>query len=120
MFFPKHKPAATPARARAAGLDGLPRRTFRMSMGGLTVLGLAAFVAVAACVLVMRSRAPDAPRSFRTPAAWVVAPFAIAGCLYLFWSLPSSTQLYFLLWNLAGLAVYFLYARPRAVAGQVA
>lgn len=38
------------------------------------------------------------------------------GCLYLFWSLPSSTQFYFLLWNVAGLLVYFLYARPRAVA----
>ncbi|PAX07163.1 amino acid permease [Sphingomonas lenta] len=77
---------------------------------------LAAFVAVAVCVLVMRSRAPDAPRSFRTPLAMVVAPAAVLGCLYLFWSLPSSTQFYFLLWNVAGLLVYFLYARPRAVA----
>ena len=77
---------------------------------------LAAFIAVAVCVMVMRSRAPDAPRSFRTPLAGVVAPAAVLGCLYLFWSLPSSTQLYFLLWNLFGLAVYFLYARPRALA----
>ena len=24
---------------------------------------------------------------------------AIGGCMYLFWSLPSTTQLYFLIWN---------------------
>lgn len=78
---------------------------------------LAAFVAVAVCVMVMRRRDPGGPRSFRTPLAWVVAPAAVLGCAYLFWSLPSSTQFYFLLWNLGGLAVYFLYARPRAVAG---
>jgi APA family basic amino acid/polyamine antiporter len=79
---------------------------------------LAAFVAVAVCVLVTRRRDPTGERAFRTPLAWVVAPFAILGCLYLFWSLPSSTQLYFGLWNLLGLAFYFLYARPRAVAGR--
>ena len=78
---------------------------------------LAAFVAVAVCVLVMRRRDPAGARAFRTPLAWVVAPFAIAGCLYLFWSLPGTTQLYFGLWNLGGLAVYLLYARSRAVAG---
>jgi APA family basic amino acid/polyamine antiporter len=79
---------------------------------------LAAFLAVAVCVLVLRRREPGAARAFRTPLVWVVAPFAILGCVYLFWSLPSSTQLYFLLWNLGGLAVYFAYARPRAVAGR--
>ncbi|WP_436430584.1 amino acid permease, partial [Enterococcus faecium] len=35
---------------------------------------LCAFVAVAACVLVLRRREPDARRPFRTPLAWVVAP----------------------------------------------
>lgn len=74
---------------------------------------LTAFVAVAVCMLVMRRRAPDMARPFRTPAAWVVGAGAILGCLYLFISLPTRTQLWFLGWNLVGLAVYFLYARRR-------
>ena len=77
---------------------------------------LAAFVAVCTCVLVMRRRAPDAPRTFRTPAAAIIAPAGILGCLYLFWSLPLRTELYFLCWNAFGLLIYFAYARPRALA----
>ena len=75
---------------------------------------LAAFVAVCLCMLVMRRRAPDAPRTFRTPLPWVVGVGGILGCLYLFVSLPSKTQLYFFAWNALGLLVYFLYARGRA------
>ena len=80
---------------------------------------LAAFVAVSVSMLVMRVRAPDAERRFRTPAAWPVGLFAIAGCLYLFYSLPATTQLYFALWNVAGLAVYLLYGARRAQSGRV-
>ncbi|RHW18257.1 amino acid permease [Sphingomonas gilva] len=77
---------------------------------------LAAFTAVSVCMLIMRRRAPDAPRTFRTPLPWVVGGIAILGCAYLFISLPVKTQLWFLIWNVAGLAVYFLYARRRALA----
>jgi APA family basic amino acid/polyamine antiporter len=45
---------------------------------------LTAFAAVCVCMLVMRRRAPAAERRFRTPAAWPVGLFGIAGCLYLF------------------------------------
>jgi APA family basic amino acid/polyamine antiporter len=76
---------------------------------------LCAFIAVAACVLVSRHRHPDARRPFRTPVAWVIAPLAILGCLYLFISLSGRTQAFFFAWNAAGLVVYFLYARPRAL-----
>lgn len=79
---------------------------------------LAAFTAVAACMLVLRRREPDRPRSFRTPLAWVVGPLAIAGCLYLFFSLPSRTQLYFALWNVVGLVAYVAYGRRNAVLGK--
>jgi APA family basic amino acid/polyamine antiporter len=75
---------------------------------------LCAFIAVAACVLVSRRRDPDARRPFRTPLAIVVAPLAIAGCLYLFTSLQVRTQVAFFGWNAFGLLVYFLYARRRA------
>ena len=79
---------------------------------------LAAFIAVCVCMLVLRRRAPDAPRTFRTPLPWVVGPVGIAGCCYLLFSLPAKTQIWFACWNVAGLAVYFLYARSRAVAGK--
>jgi APA family basic amino acid/polyamine antiporter len=62
----------------------------------------------------MRRRAPDAPRSFRTPLAPLVGTVAIGGCIYLFFSLPSRTELFFLGWNVLGLVVYFIYGRPRA------
>jgi APA family basic amino acid/polyamine antiporter len=79
---------------------------------------LTAFAAVALCMLVLRRRAPGAERKFRTPLAWPVGLFAILGCAYLFYSLPSSTQLYFLVAQVVGLAIYFLYGWRRSVAGR--
>jgi APA family basic amino acid/polyamine antiporter len=78
---------------------------------------LAAFIAVSLCMLIMRRRAPDMARAYRTPAAWVVGPIAILGCLYLFVSLPQKTQAWFFVWNAVGLVAYFLTmgARSRAV-----
>ncbi|WP_375272310.1 amino acid permease [Sphingomonas sp.] len=75
---------------------------------------LAAFTAVCVAMLVMRRRAPDAPRTFRAPAAWPVGIVGVLGCLYLFSSLPSRTQLYFVLWNALGLVLYFAWGRRRA------
>ncbi|GAB1595379.1 amino acid permease [Lysobacter claricitrinus] len=76
---------------------------------------LAAFVAVAACLLVLRVRDPQRARVFRTPAAWIVGPIAILGCLYLFYSLPHRTQYWFLIWNAIGVAVYLLFGRRGSV-----
>jgi APA family basic amino acid/polyamine antiporter len=78
---------------------------------------LTAFAAVGLCLLVLRRRAPHADRPFRTPAAWLVGLGAIFGCLYLFLSLPTKTQLWFGCWNLLGLVVYFAYARRNAAKG---
>ncbi|WP_344708034.1 amino acid permease [Sphingomonas swuensis] len=75
---------------------------------------LAAFVAVCAAMLVLRRRSPDAERKFRAPLAMLIGPAGILGCLYLFWSLPQKTQLYFLIWNALGLVVYLVYAHGRA------
>ncbi len=76
---------------------------------------LCAFIAVAACVLVMRRRDPSARRPFRTPLAWVIAPAAILGCIYLFTSLQSVTQVSFFVWNGIGLVIYFLFGRARSL-----
>jgi APA family basic amino acid/polyamine antiporter len=62
-------------------------------------------------MLVLRNKAPNAPRPFRTPAAPVVAWGAILGCTYLFVSLPLVTKVTFVIWNVIGIAVYFVYAR---------
>jgi APA family basic amino acid/polyamine antiporter len=76
---------------------------------------LAAFIAVAVCLLVLRKRDPARPRVFRTPLAWVVGPIAILGCLYLFWSLPRTTQVWFLAWNVIGVVAYLAYGRSRSL-----
>ncbi|GAA4009809.1 amino acid permease [Sphingomonas humi] len=75
---------------------------------------LAAFIAVCAAMLVLRWREPDTKRTFRAPAAMLIGPLGILGCLYLFWSLPQKTQLYFLLWNLIGVVVYVVWAQHQA------
>ena len=75
---------------------------------------LLAFIAVSVCMLILRRREPNWERVYRTPMAWVVGPAAILGCLYLFWSLPTKTRLFFLAWNLIGLAVYFILRRRTA------
>ena len=72
---------------------------------------LAAFTAVSVCLLVLRKRDPARPRVFRTPLACVVAPIAIFGCLYLFCSLPRTTQFWFLVWNAIGVVAYLAYGR---------
>jgi len=78
---------------------------------------LTAFIAVAVCMLVMRHRAPDAPRRFRTPLAWPVGIFAILGCLYLLYSLPVRTQLWFLGAHVVGIVIYLVYGARRSAAG---
>lgn len=72
---------------------------------------LIAFTSVAVCMLILRVKKPDMPRGFRTPAAWVIGPVSILGCLYLLFSLPRQTLLWFTVWIIAGLVVYFAYSR---------
>ncbi len=79
---------------------------------------LTAFIAVSACMLIMRRRAPNAPRTFRTPLAWPVGLFAIAGCAYLFISLPQTTQIYFVCAQLIGLIIYLAYGARHSLAGR--
>jgi basic amino acid/polyamine antiporter, APA family len=91
-----------------AGLAPLSEIASLANAGTLT-----AFAAVSLCLLVLRRTEPDRPRLFRTSLAWVVAPAAILGCVYLFWNLQAKTQLFFAAWNLAGLACYFAWRAAR-------
>jgi APA family basic amino acid/polyamine antiporter len=81
---------------------------------------LAAFVAVCAAMLVLRRREPDTNRTFRTPLPWVVGLGGIAGCLYLFISLPVRTQLFFLAAQVIGLVLYAIYGSRAAERARVA
>jgi APA family basic amino acid/polyamine antiporter len=75
---------------------------------------LTAFIAVCAAMLAMRRRDPDAKRTFRTPLPRITGAIGIFGCAYLFYSLPTYTQEWFLIWNGAGLVLYFLFAANNA------
>ena len=75
---------------------------------------LAAFVAVCAAMLVMRRREPDRVRRFTTPAPWFVGLAGIAGCIYLFVSLPVQTQKFFFVAQLIGVILYWVYGSRRA------
>jgi len=76
---------------------------------------LAAFIAVALSLIVLRRREPARPRVFRAPFGIAVACFCIAGCVYLFLNgLPRFTQIWFVLWNAGGLALYLAYGVRRS------
>ncbi len=77
---------------------------------------LIAFVAVGACLMVLRRTAPEAPRLFRCPTPYLVGTGAILGCLYLLYSLPAATLLRFLGWNAIGLVAYVAYGRRHSIA----
>ncbi|MGB3379191.1 amino acid permease [Allopontixanthobacter sediminis] len=79
---------------------------------------LYAFMMVAIAVMLLRKSAPDAKRSFRTPALWFVGPATIAGCIFLFANLPFEAMLVLPVWGVIGLVVYFGYSRSRSHLGK--
>ncbi len=70
---------------------------------------LFAFALVAIGVMILRRTQPERERHFRTPAVWIVAPLATAGCVFLFTQLSGYTELMFLAWAAIGLVVYYFY-----------
>ncbi|HEX8571137.1 MAG TPA: amino acid permease [Allosphingosinicella sp.] len=99
--------------AALAGIVPLDELAALANAGTLT-----AFIAVCVCMLIMRVRAPEAERRFRTPLPWVVGIGGILGCLYLLYSLPWTTQRYFLIAQIVGLLIYFAYGARRSVASR--
>jgi APA family basic amino acid/polyamine antiporter len=81
---------------------------------------LIAFISVGVCLIVLRRTAPDMPRLFRCPAAYLVGALTVAGCLYLLASLPTATLGRFVIWNVVGLVIYFAYGRRKSDAGRPA
>jgi basic amino acid/polyamine antiporter, APA family len=79
---------------------------------------LFAFAMVAIAVFVLRRTDPSRKRPFRTPAIALVAPLAVLGCLYLFFSLSGYTLALFAGWAIIGLVVYFTYSRHHSHLGR--
>jgi APA family basic amino acid/polyamine antiporter len=79
---------------------------------------LFAFAMVAFAVMVLRKTDPHRVRPFRTPAVGIVAPLAILGCIYLFFSLSGYTLALFAGWAIIGLVVYFTYSRSHSHVGR--
>jgi APA family basic amino acid/polyamine antiporter len=84
---------------------------------------LSAFIVICGSVLILRVRKPQLPRSFRTPALWLVAPAGMLFSLFLIigwpWiengqlhfpgGLPAVTIWRFVVWMALGLVIYFGY-----------
>jgi APA family basic amino acid/polyamine antiporter len=87
--------------------------------GSLVSIGtLLAFVIVSIGVLVLRIREPHLPRTFKTPAVWVVAPLGALSALYLMIALPWRTWERLIIWFVIGMVIYFLYGVRRSKLGQ--
>jgi APA family basic amino acid/polyamine antiporter len=75
---------------------------------------LAAFIATALAVMVLRRTRPELERPFTTPVVWLIGPAAVLGCAYLFTSLSAKTITFFFAWNAVGVVVYLLYGRAKS------
>ncbi|MDP2129587.1 MAG: amino acid permease [Erythrobacter sp.] len=79
---------------------------------------LYAFAMVALAVMVLRRKRPDVKRPFRVMGLWVIAPAAMAGCLFLFFNLPFEAMIVLPVWTVAGVLMYFVYGRSRSHLGR--
>jgi APA family basic amino acid/polyamine antiporter len=79
---------------------------------------LLAFIIVCAAVLILRFRRPDAPRPFRCPALYVVAPLGVLVNVLMMLFLPIDTWLRLVGWLVLGLLIYLFYGRRHSAIGQ--
>jgi APA family basic amino acid/polyamine antiporter len=72
---------------------------------------LFAFILVAIGVWLLRVREPHLERKFRAPLLPLMSTGAVAGSLYLLFTLPALTKTVFFAWMAIGLVIYFAYGR---------
>jgi APA family basic amino acid/polyamine antiporter len=75
---------------------------------------LVAFITVSVGVIVLRKTQPKLPRSFKVPFFPVAPILAIAGSLWIVFSLRSITLVVFLVWIAGTLVWYFSYSRKHS------
>ena len=109
-----HRQWGTPHKITAITMAFVAALAALVPLGTLAELvnigTLFAFFLVAAGVLLLRYTEPERERPFRAPALVVVAPLAMAGCVYLMFQLPGATWLRFVIWLVLGLIVYAAYS----------
>jgi basic amino acid/polyamine antiporter, APA family len=79
---------------------------------------LFAFFMVAIAVMVLRRTDPGRHRPFRTPAVWIIAPVAMAGCVGLYLFLPFNAMMVLPIWGGIGLVLYFIYGYRKSHVGR--
>jgi APA family basic amino acid/polyamine antiporter len=83
--------------------------------GDLTSFGtLFAFVLVSAGVWIMRKKAPNMQRPFKTPAYKLVSILGVVICTGMIVAIDSRTLQFAGIWMIIGLIVYFAYSRKRS------
>jgi APA family basic amino acid/polyamine antiporter len=103
------------AGSLVAGLTPIEALSNLVSIGTLL-----SFTIVCAAVIVLRRQRPDLPRPFRVPAVNFVAGLGIVSAVGLIATLPIATWIRLVIWLLIGLAIYFIYAKPRSQARMAA
>jgi APA family basic amino acid/polyamine antiporter len=101
------------AVAALSGFIGLETLAHLVNIGTLF-----AFILVSVGVVILRRTRPDLPRSFRVPAAPVVAVVAVLLCLYLMLNLTGDTWVRFGIWMALGFVVYFAYGKRHSRVGK--
>jgi len=79
---------------------------------------LLAFVIVCGAVLLLRIRRPEAPRPFRCPGLFLVAPLGIVVNVIMMLFLPIETWGRLVIWLVIGLVIYFTYGYWRSSLGK--
>lgn len=79
---------------------------------------LFAFIMASVGAVALRLRMPRAPRPFRCPWLFIVAPLSVGLCLLLMLMLPLVTWLRFVAWLILGVLVYVAYGYKRSAAGN--
>ena len=83
--------------------------------GDLTSFGtLFAFVLVSAGVWIMRRKAPNVERPFRTPLAPFVSTMGVLICTAMIVALDAQTLIVAFIWMAVGLLIYFLYGQHKS------
>ncbi|MBN8864545.1 MAG: amino acid permease [Sphingobacteriales bacterium] len=83
--------------------------------GDLTSFGtLFAFVLVSAGVWIMRKKAPNIERPFKTPLVPIVSTLGVLVCLGMIVALDGQTLKVAFIWMAIGLVIYFLYSKNRS------
>ncbi|RYY38819.1 MAG: amino acid permease [Chitinophagaceae bacterium] len=85
----------------------------------MTSIGtLFAFAMICAAVLLLRRKAPHLHRPFRVRYVGLVATLGVVFNLLLMFSLDGATWVRFVVWSIAGIAVYFFYGARKSKLAQ--